>query len=343
MITLQALRRSRGITLIDLALLSGVPVRTIASIEYGLVRLDRHTREQLAHVFGIPPETLQPGAPPALQQDLRRRLARKARAATPAVAAALATAVLLAPTPGVVQYGSTAPAAPIAAKLPSAPPRQAALQPAEALSPAAQLAAVPLPAVGLVAGTEPVALARVQPLEPPALPATGSDPALVGGHKRAESPARAPGFVPAPDGAPYGCPIATSGRVVVTQGYGVGTHAPAESWGALDLGVDGDGDGYAEPGSSFGSLVFTPHGGVSRVAAGGWPGGNYVRVTNGQTGWVTAYAHLDQVFVADGQQLEPGTVIGTLGNTGYSTAAHLHYEVWRGGVNVDPSPYVLCG
>jgi murein DD-endopeptidase MepM/ murein hydrolase activator NlpD len=129
---------------------------------------------------------------------------------------------------------------------------------------------------------------------------------------------------------------------MVTQGYDVGTHAPAAVWGALDLAVDGDGDGFPEATSTYGALVFTPHAGAVRVALSSWPGGNYVRVTNAQSGWATAYAHLDQVFVADGQWLEAGAPIGTIGTTGMTTGAHLHYEVWRNGANIDPTPYVQC-
>ncbi|HWQ15112.1 MAG TPA: helix-turn-helix transcriptional regulator, partial [Roseiflexaceae bacterium] len=105
MLTIQALRRSRGITLIDLALLSGIPARTIAAIECGLHHLDQRTREQLAHVFAVPPESLQPGALPALQLAVRERVLAEARLLAPVAGAALATALVLAPALAALQPG----------------------------------------------------------------------------------------------------------------------------------------------------------------------------------------------------------------------------------------------
>lgn len=50
--------------------------------------------------------------------------------------------------------------------------------------------------------------------------------------------------------------------------------------------------------------------------------------------------HLSSVGVALGQSVGEGVQIGTLGNSGCSTAAHLHYEIWINGVAVDPAPYL---
>ncbi len=52
--------------------------------------------------------------------------------------------------------------------------------------------------------------------------------------------------------------VSDRGAVVMTQGYGVGSHAPAHIWGAIDLAVDGDGDGSAEPGPSWGAALSAP-------------------------------------------------------------------------------------
>lgn len=48
---------------------------------------------------------------------------------------------------------------------------------------------------------------------------------------------------------PHGNPLRAA-NTVITQGYGIGTHAPVEVWGALDLALDGDGDGEADPEST---------------------------------------------------------------------------------------------
>ncbi len=54
-------------------------------------------------------------------------------------------------------------------------------------------------------------------------------------------------------------------------------------------------------------------------------------------GWgvVTGYWHLSKVDVHVGQVVRRGTIIGRVGNTGLSTGAHLHWELWVNGVSVD--------
>ncbi len=55
-------------------------------------------------------------------------------------------------------------------------------------------------------------------------------------------------------------------------------------------------------------------------------------------GWgvLTGYWHLSRVGVERGQRVEQGDLIGRIGNTGLSTGSHLHWEMWVGGVNVNP-------
>lgn len=57
-------------------------------------------------------------------------------------------------------------------------------------------------------------------------------------------------------------------------------------------------------------------------------------------GYVTRYAHMDASYVTLGQEVQQGEVIGTLGNTGLTTGAHLHYEVYIGSSIVDPAPFI---
>jgi murein DD-endopeptidase MepM/ murein hydrolase activator NlpD len=54
----------------------------------------------------------------------------------------------------------------------------------------------------------------------------------------------------------------------------------------------------------------------------------------------TRYGHLSRVMVAPGQRVKRGDVIGLVGSTGRSTGPHLHYEVFRTGVQVDPRKYL---
>lgn len=66
--------------------------------------------------------------------------------------------------------------------------------------------------------------------------------------------------------------------------------------------------------------------------------GNMVVVDHG-FGYKTRYAHLDKLLVKPGQKVTRGQLIGTLGNSGRSTGAHLHYEVLYRNNPVDPINY----
>ncbi|HLU94497.1 MAG TPA: M23 family metallopeptidase [Membranihabitans sp.] len=60
-------------------------------------------------------------------------------------------------------------------------------------------------------------------------------------------------------------------------------------------------------------------------------------------GYVTRYAHLNEIMVKEGQKVKKGEVIGLIGDTGTSTAPHLHYEVHFNGKAVNPIQYVMDG
>jgi len=55
-------------------------------------------------------------------------------------------------------------------------------------------------------------------------------------------------------------------------------------------------------------------------------------------GWgvYTAYDHLSEILVQPGNAVQPGQLIGLGGDTGRTTGPHLHWEVWVGGVQVNP-------
>ena len=63
--------------------------------------------------------------------------------------------------------------------------------------------------------------------------------------------------------------------------------------------------------------------------------GNHIMIDHGY-GYITLYAHLSRFSVKRGQQIKRGDVIGFVGNSGTSTAPHLHYEVHLNGKKVDP-------
>lgn len=68
--------------------------------------------------------------------------------------------------------------------------------------------------------------------------------------------------------------------------------------------------------------------------------GRLVKVQHGN-GVETVYAHLSETLVTKGQKVTRGDVIAKSGNTGRSSAPHLHYEIRLGGRPVNPLTYIL--
>ncbi|MDP3025742.1 MAG: peptidoglycan DD-metalloendopeptidase family protein [candidate division Zixibacteria bacterium] len=81
-----------------------------------------------------------------------------------------------------------------------------------------------------------------------------------------------------------------------------------------------------------------------RVSFVGWRKGlgKLVTLDHGN-GYQSSYGHLSVILVQDHQEVERGEVIGRVGNTGYSTGPHLHYEVHLKGRLVNPQPYLWGG
>ncbi len=90
-----------------------------------------------------------------------------------------------------------------------------------------------------------------------------------------------------------------------------------------------------------GAPVTASDGGYVVLAGGGWNGGygNHVIIDHGN-GFTTLYAHLTSIFVEPGMTVSQGQQIGTMGSTGNSTGAHLHFEVRYGGVPYNPASYL---
>ena len=63
--------------------------------------------------------------------------------------------------------------------------------------------------------------------------------------------------------------------------------------------------------------------------------GNFVEIQHG-FGYVTVYGHCSRLIVRAGDRVDRGQVIGYLGATGEASAPHVHFEVWKDGVAVDP-------
>jgi murein DD-endopeptidase MepM/ murein hydrolase activator NlpD len=85
----------------------------------------------------------------------------------------------------------------------------------------------------------------------------------------------------------------------------------------------------------YGSPVYAATDGVVQIAGLSAGYGNLVKINHGG-GYGTGYGHLSRILVRPGQQVRKGQQIGAIGNTGLSTGPHLHYELYRGGVAVNP-------
>ncbi len=88
------------------------------------------------------------------------------------------------------------------------------------------------------------------------------------------------------------------------------------------------------------SPILAVHGGT--VLEAGWKNevyGNAVLLDHGN-GWQTLYAHCNSVLVQAGQRVEQGQRIALVGSTGNSTGPHLHLELHKDGVCLNPARYI---
>ena len=127
----------------------------------------------------------------------------------------------------------------------------------------------------------------------------------------------------------------------MTQGYGQGSNGPVEQAGAIDLAVDGDGNGIAEPAATRGASIVAAHAGVVAVTLGTFPAGNYVTVA-GPDGWRSVYSHLAAVHVKTGDVVSAGQPLGLIGNTGKAAGPHLDIQIWHEDTNVEPGGLLSC-
>jgi murein DD-endopeptidase MepM/ murein hydrolase activator NlpD len=112
----------------------------------------------------------------------------------------------------------------------------------------------------------------------------------------------------------------------VTSGFSMRMHPILNTWKQHN-GVD-----YGAP---SGTPVRTVGDGVVDFA--GWQNGygNVIHIEHSNER-STVYAHLSRVDVVKGQRVEQGAIIGAVGQTGWATGPHLHFEVKIGGQQQDP-------
>jgi murein DD-endopeptidase MepM/ murein hydrolase activator NlpD len=112
----------------------------------------------------------------------------------------------------------------------------------------------------------------------------------------------------------------------ITSSFGMRYH-PILGYSRMHSGTD-----LAAP---WGSPIYAVADGLVGYAGGRGGYGNYVKLEHGGD-LATAYGHMSRIAVSAGMRVRAGQVIGYVGTTGLSTGPHLHYEVFRDGVSVDP-------
>jgi murein DD-endopeptidase MepM/ murein hydrolase activator NlpD len=125
-------------------------------------------------------------------------------------------------------------------------------------------------------------------------------------------------------------PVLNENLNLLASGYGVRLH-PILKVRKMHTGVD-----FTAP---KGTPIYATGDGVViavKTVFGGY--GKYVEIDHG-FGFVTRYAHMNDFKVKTGQKVKRGDHIGSVGNTGSSTAPHIHYEVLKDGKHVNPVNY----
>ncbi|WP_424963403.1 peptidoglycan DD-metalloendopeptidase family protein [Ekhidna sp.] len=133
------------------------------------------------------------------------------------------------------------------------------------------------------------------------------------------------------DNEPSILPIKEADNAKMTSGYGMRMH-PIYKVRKMHLGTD-----FACP---IGSTIIAPADGtVKKVEAKMEGYGNLLTLDHGG-GIETRFAQLSEFKVKEGDDVKRGDVIALSGNSGASTAPHLHYEVKKEGKFVDPASYI---
>jgi uncharacterized protein YraI len=142
---------------------------------------------------------------------------------------------------------------------------------------------------------------------------------------------------PAPATGPTGRFVYPLAGYVFTQSYG----CTGFSFEPYDANLGCNFHNGIDLAASMYSSVMAADGGT--VTAAGWCDcglGYYVEIDHGN-GFSTIYGHMaEQPYVAVGQVVNQGDVIGPVGSTGASTGPHVHFIIERNGSTVDPTSYL---
>lgn len=129
------------------------------------------------------------------------------------------------------------------------------------------------------------------------------------------------------------CRVLEKGQCEITQGY-------SDSHNAIDI----VGGGYTLDNviaHSSGKVIFHQDGyGNAKGSDGNASYGNCIKIDHGN-GYATLYAHLQKgLKVKSGHNVTEGQVLGYMSDSGNAYGAHLHFEVWKDGVRINPTEYL---
>ncbi|WP_411814715.1 murein hydrolase activator EnvC family protein [Paenilisteria weihenstephanensis] len=156
-----------------------------------------------------------------------------------------------------------------------------------------------------------------------------------------ESPAQqpsAPVSIPSVGASSNGGMFIKPAAGILTSGFSDRTNPVTgqhESHKGQDIAAGGSVPIHAAAG---GTVVFSGFG----APGSGYGGYGYVVEIDHGNGYQTLYGHMQagSLQVVAGQSVSQGQGIGIMGSTGQSTGQHLHFEIHKNGVPVDPSPYI---
>lgn len=134
------------------------------------------------------------------------------------------------------------------------------------------------------------------------------------------------------DGIPSISPVKDSDLVRMSSGFGMRMH-PVKKVKKMHYGMD-----FACPMGT--EILATADGKVSKISSTPNQGYGNLLVLSHEHGYLTKYAQLSEFKVKEGDEVKKGDVIALSGNSGMSTAPHLHYEVVKNGKQVNPVAFI---
>ena len=127
--------------------------------------------------------------------------------------------------------------------------------------------------------------------------------------------------------------VLESGKCNITQGYN-------SNHKAVDM-VDGDRKLDYVVAHTEGKVIILQDGYNNiKGSTGNASYGNFVKIEH-KNGYATLYAHMQKgLLVKNGEYVEKGQRLGYMGDSGNACGAHLHFEVWKDGVRINPTEYL---